>query len=133
MRYLLDTNIISALVREPRGVIAERIREVGEANVCTSIIVAAELRYGAAKKNSPRLSAQLELVIDALEVLPFEAPADSSYGAIRAQLERAGKLIGGNDLLIAAQAFAGGYTFVTDNQREFARVEGLRVENWLRS
>jgi tRNA(fMet)-specific endonuclease VapC len=133
MRYLLDTNILSALVREPHGVVAEHIRDVGEANVCTSIIVTAELRYDAAKKSSPRLVAQLELVIDALEVLPFETPADASYGVIRAQLERAGQVIGGNDLLIAAQAFASGYTVVTDNQREFERVEGLRVENWLRT
>lgn len=133
MRYLLDTNIISALVREPRGVIAERIRNVGERNVCTSIIVAAELRYGAAKKSSARLSAHVELIIEALEVLPFEAPADASYGVIRAQLERAGQTIGGNDLLIAAQALAADCTVVTDNQREFERVEGLRVVNWLRS
>jgi tRNA(fMet)-specific endonuclease VapC len=133
MRYLLDTNIVSALVRQPRGAVAERIAEVGEANVCTSIIVAAELRYGAAKKNSARLSAQLELVIQALEVLPFETPADAAYGVIRAQLERGGRVIGGNELLIAAQAFASGCTVVTDNQREFERVEGLRVENWLRA
>lgn len=133
MRYLLDTNIISALVRQPRGAVAERIGDVGEASVCTSIIVAAELRYGAAKKSSARLSAQLELVIQALEVLPFETPADAAYGVIRAQLVRAGQMIDGNDLLIAAQAFASGCTVVTDNQREFERIEGLRVENWLRS
>lgn len=132
MRYLLDTNIISAMVRDPRGVVAARIHDVGEANVCTSIIVAAELRYGAAKKGSARLSAQLELVLNALDVLPLEIPSDASYGEIRAQLERAGTLIGGNDLLIAAHALATGCTVVTDNRREFERVEGLRVENWLR-
>ena len=133
MRYLLDTNIVSALVRDPRGVIAERIRDVGEANVCTSIIVAAELRYGAAKKGSARLSAQLELVINALDVVPLEIPTDARYGEIRAQLERAGTLIGGNDLLIAAHALAIGCTVVTDNLREFERVNELRVENWLRA
>ena len=131
MRYLLDTNIISALVRDPRGTVADRIREVGEANVCTSIIVAAELRYGAAKKASVRLSTQLELVLAAIDVLPFETPADAVYGDIRAQLERTGTLIGGNDLLIAAQAVAGGHTVVTDNMREFERVNGLAVMNWL--
>jgi tRNA(fMet)-specific endonuclease VapC len=133
MRYLLDTNIVSALVRNPKGPVAERIRDVGEANVCTSIIVAAELRFGAAKKTSARLSAQLEAVISALDVLPFESPADAVYGDIRAQLERAGMLIGGNDLLIAAQAIAGGHTVVTDNLREFQRVDGLPVTNWLRT
>lgn len=132
MRYLLDTNIISALVRAPRGTVADRIREVGEADVCTSVIVAAELRYGAAKKASARLSAQLELILGALEVLPFETPADVICGNIRAQLERTGTVIGGNDLLIAAQALASGHTVVTDNVREYECVSGLAVTNWLR-
>jgi tRNA(fMet)-specific endonuclease VapC len=132
MRYLLDTNVISDLVRNPQGRVAERIRKVGEAQVCTSIIVAAELRYGAAKKGSSRLTSQLEAVLAALEVLPFEAPADVHYGSLRFLLERAGKPIGGNDLLIAAHALAFGHTIVTDNEREFARVRGLQLENWLR-
>jgi tRNA(fMet)-specific endonuclease VapC len=132
MRYLLDTNIVSDLVRNPQGKVAQHIRKVGEAQVCTSIIVTAELRYGAAKKGSPRLTAQLEAVLGALEVLPLETPADAAYGALRARLEHAGQPIGGNDLLIAAQALALRHTVVTDNEKEFARVEDLRVENWLR-
>jgi len=132
MRYLLDTNIVSDLVRSPQGRVTQRIREVGEAQVCTSIIVAAELRYGAAKRDSPRLTAQLDAVLGALEVLPFEAPADSAYGKLRADLERAGRVIGGNDLLIAAQVVALGYTLVTDNEGEFGRVASLPRENWLR-
>jgi tRNA(fMet)-specific endonuclease VapC len=132
MRYLLDTNIVSDLVRNPKGKVAQHIRTVGEAHVCTSIIVTAELRYGAAKKGSLRLSSQLEAVLGVLEVLPFEAPADSSYGLLRTRLEQAGRPIGGNDLLIAAQALALGTTIVTDNEKEFVRVEGLRLENWLR-
>jgi tRNA(fMet)-specific endonuclease VapC len=132
VRYLLDTNIVSDLVRNPQGRVAERIREVGEAQVCTSIIVAAELRYGAAKRDSPRLSAQLEAVLAALAVLPIEAPADRTYGLLRARLEQVGRPIGGNDLLIAAQAVALGHTIVTDNEREFARVDDLPRENWLR-
>jgi tRNA(fMet)-specific endonuclease VapC len=132
MRYLLDTNVISDLVRKPQGRIMQRVREVGEAQVCTSIIVAAELRYGAAKKGSRRLTAQLEAVLGALEVLPFEAPADTAYGMLRVRLERAGQPIGGNDLLIAAQAVALGYTVVTDNEREFGRIDDLPRENWLR-
>src|SRR5262249_16825450 len=106
--------------------------KVGEAQVCTSIIATAELRYGAAKKDSPRLSAQLEAVLGALEVLPFERPADAAYGLLRAQLEQVGRPIGANDLLIAAQALALGYTVVTDNEKEFARVKDLPVKNWLR-
>ena len=131
-RYLLDTNIVSDLVRNPRGRAAEHVGRVGEAQVCTSIIVAAELRYGAIKKGSPRLARQLEAVLGALDVLPFAAPADAAYGEVRARLERTGRPIGGNDLLIAAQSIALGYTIVTDNEAEFARIDGLVCENWLR-
>ncbi len=132
MRYSLDTNIVSDLVRHPQGRVAVEIRRVGEAEVCASVIVAAELRYGSEKKGSARLAAQLEAVLGALTILPFEPPADAAYGLIRARLERLGKPIGGNDLLIAAQAIALGLTVVTDNEAEFARVEGLRCENWLK-
>jgi tRNA(fMet)-specific endonuclease VapC len=132
MRYLLDTNVLSDLIRNPQGRVAKHIRKVGEAQVCTSIIVAAELRYGATKKGSARLTAQLEAVLGALDVLPLVAPADAAYGLIRTQLEQAGRPIGSNDLLIAAQAVALGYTMVTDNEGEFARVGGLPCENWLR-
>ena len=132
MRHLLDTNVVSDLVRNPQGPVAEHIRRVGEAQVCTSIIVAAELRYGTAKKGSPRLARQLEAVLGALDVLPFAAPADVAYREIRTRLEQVGRPIGGNDLLIAAQAMALGYTIVTDNEAEFGRIEGLRRENWLR-
>ena len=132
MRYLLDTNVVSDLVRNPQGKVAQRIRKVGEGEVCTSIIVAAELRYGAAKKGSPRLSSKLEVVLVVLEVLPFETPADAPYGLLRTRLEQAGTPIGANDLLIAAQALALGYTIVSDNEKEFARVDDLLRENWLR-
>ena len=133
MRYLLDTNIVSDLVRNPQGLVTQRIREVGEAQVCTSVIVAAELRYGAARKGSPRLTAQLEAVLGTLEVLPFETPADETYGLLRARLENAGQSIGGDDLLIAAQTMTLGYTLVTGNEREFARIDDLSCENWLRA
>jgi tRNA(fMet)-specific endonuclease VapC len=131
MRFFLDTNIVSNLVRNPQGKEAQHIRKVGEAQVCTSIIVAAELRYGATKKGSPRLSAQLEAVLGALEALPFEAPADAAYKLLRTQLAQAGRPIGANDLLIAAQALSLGYTGITDNEKEFAHVEDFRQENWL--
>lgn len=132
MRYLLDTNIVSDLVRNPGGRVTQQVGEVGEANVCTSIVVAAELRYGARKRESARLSAQLEAVLGALDVLSFEAPADAVYGQLRVRLERAGLPIGGNDLLIAAHAVVLGHTLVSDNQREFARIADLPCENWLR-
>lgn len=132
MRFLLDTNVVSDLVRDPRGRAATHVARVGEKQVCTSIVVAAELRYGAAKKGSSRLTAQLEAVLDVLDVLPLEVPADAAYGELRARLERSGQLIGPNDLLIAAQALALGCTLVTDNEREFSRVDGLPRENWRR-
>lgn len=132
MRYLLDTNIVSDLIRNPQGRIAQHIRKIGEAKVCTSIIVAAELRYGSAKKQSARLTAQVQAVLGALEILRFESPADSTYGVLRARLEKAGRPIGANDLLIAAQTLALGYTIVTDNEKEFAQIKDLPRENWLR-
>lgn len=132
-QYLLDTNVLSELVRHPQGRIADRIRSIGEDKVCTSIIVAAELRYGAAKKGSNKLTAQLKAVLGSLPILAFAAPADEVYGALRARLEKAGTPIGGNDLLIAAQALALGLIVVTDNEGEFRRIGGLRSENWLRS
>lgn len=131
-RFLLDTNIVSDLIRHPQGRAAAKIAEVGEDAVATSVIVAAELRYGAAKKASARLASQLEAVLNALEVIAFEAPADASYGAARVAVEAAGTPIGANDLLIAAQALALDMIVVTDNEREFRRVGGLKVENWLR-
>lgn len=133
MRYLLDTNIVSDLVRNPQGRVAQHVREVGEASVCTSIVVAAELRYGAIRRASARLTTQLDAVLRTLDILPFEAPADTAYGSIRARLEATGRPIGANDLLIAAHAVALGCAIVTDNEAEFARVEGLAMENWLRS
>ena len=132
LRFLLDTNIVSGLVRNPQGVAAGKIARVGEDAVATSIIVAAELRYGAAKEASARLSRQLDAVLGVIETLPFEAPADARYGELRATLEKAGTPIGANDLLIASQALALDMVLVTDNVREFKRVRGLRMENWLR-
>jgi tRNA(fMet)-specific endonuclease VapC len=130
-RYMLDTNIISDLIRNPQGRAAKRIAKLGEDNICTSIIVAAALRYGCAKSGSKRLLKAVEDLLGEIDVLPFEVPADTEYGGIRAELEAAGKPIGGNDLLIAAHAYATGATIVTANTAEFKRIRGLNVENWL--
>jgi tRNA(fMet)-specific endonuclease VapC len=128
---MLDTNIISDLIRNPQGRAAKRIARVGEDNICTSIIVAAELRYGCAKSGSKRLLKAVDDLLGEIHVLPFEVPADAEYGGIRSELETAGKPIGGNDLLIAAHAYATGTTVVTANTDEFKRIRGLNVENWL--
>jgi tRNA(fMet)-specific endonuclease VapC len=130
-RYMLDTNIISDLVKNPQGRAAKRIAKVGEDNICTSIIVAAELRYGCAKSGSKRLLKAVEDLLSEIPVLPFDVPADAEYGGIRSALEAAGRPIGSNDLLIAAHAHATGATVVTANVDEFKRIRGLSVENWL--
>lgn len=129
--YLLDTSVISDLVRNPQGLAAKQLARVGDETVCTSIVVACELRFGAAKAASRRLSDQIEQVLEPLDILPLESPVEHYYAEIRSTLERRGTPIGPNDLLIAAHALALGLTLVTDNIREFSRVEGLAVENWL--
>jgi len=130
-RFRLDTNIVSDLLRRPQGRVAEYIARAGERGVCTSIVVAAELRYGAARLGSARLTRQLEAILGALEILPLEEPVDRHYAKVRRQLEKRGMPIGPNDLLIAAHALAEDCTLVTANEREFARVPGLKVTNWL--
>lgn len=129
--YLLDTNIISDVIRSPEGSAARRIEQLGPKEIFTSVIVAAELRYGCAKKGSPKLLARVEGVLETIPVLALDIPTDAEYGRIRADLEAAGQPIGMNDLLIAAHAIALDLTLVTDNTREFGRIAGLSVENWL--
>jgi tRNA(fMet)-specific endonuclease VapC len=130
-RFLLDTDILSDLVRRPQGQVAKCIEREGERSICTSIVVAAELRFGARKLGSERLSRQLEAILEAIEVLPLEEPADRHYASVRWTLEQRGEPIGPNDLLIAAHALALECTLVTANVREFSRVPGLQVANWL--
>jgi len=132
-RYLLDANILSDILRNPGGHAARRLAVVGEAVVCTSIVVACELRYGAAKKGSPKLSERVESILESLEVLPLEKGTDRRYAEVRAMLGRAGTPIGPNDLLIAAHTLALGLTLATDNVEEFSRVPDLSIENWLGS
>ena len=130
--FMLNTNIISDLIRNPKGAVAIKVRQQRVGTLCTSIIVAAELRYGLAKRGSIRLRDYIEeFLTTTLDVLPFDTPADRHYGRIRAELEEQGQTIGSNDFLIAAHACATGTILVTNNLREFSRVPGLKVENWL--
>lgn len=131
-RYMLDTNVISSLLRNPGGNAAKRIAEVGPDAICVSIITAAELRYGCAKKGSAKLLAHVEAILESVQVLALDVPADAEYGGIRAELEAAGKTVGPKDLLIAAHAYTAGAILVTDNTGEFSRIRGLQVENWIR-
>ena len=130
LRYMLDTNVVSDLVRQPHGETARRAVSLEPGAIAVSIVVAAELRYGAARRRSARLTRQVEAVLSAIETLPLAPPADAHYGAIRSELERIGRTIGQNDLLIAAHARALKTTLVTRNVHEFGRVPGLDVEDW---
>ena len=130
--YLLDTNILSHLVRQPQGPVADRIADVGEANVLTSVIVACELRYGAAKRGSRKLTRQVEAVLSAMMIRPLESDIERVYASIRVALERKGTPIGAHDMLIAAHARAIDAVCVTDNVAEFRRVPALNIENWLK-
>ena len=130
-QYLLDTNILSHLIRNPSGSVFHRLEAILPATACTSIIVAAEIRFGLCKGVSEKLQIQAEKVLNVIEILGLEFPADQYYGEVRALLNKAGKPIGGNDLLIAAHALALNLTLVSANVRKFTRVPGLRVENWL--
>jgi len=131
IRYLLDTNVVSAMVEEPRGPITKHVQRLRTEGVGISIVTAAEARFGYLKSGSSPLRLRIETVLDTFPLLPLEPPADQIHAEIRTQLRKAGTPIGANDLWIAAHALALGCTLVTANDREFRRVPGLRVENWL--
>lgn len=128
---MLDTNIVSELARNPQGSVSERIAEVGPDAICVSIVVAAELRFGCVKKGSAKLSAQIDAILESMQVLALDMPADAEYGRIRDELESAGTPVGPNDMLIAAHALALGAVIVTANVGEFSRIRGLSVESWI--
>lgn len=127
---MLDTNIISDMVKNPRGLAAQRAR-AHQDELCTSIIVASELRYGCAKEYSPELLRKVEDILEEIGVLALEVPADGEYGGLRSELEAAGQAIGANDLFIAAHAYALRLTLVTAKVLGFSRIRGLSIENWL--
>lgn len=129
--YLLDTNILSDLVKHPTGKIFTKIQGVGEEKVCTSVIVACELRFGAEKSKSSRLKERIALILDNINILSLEPSVDNYYAEIRSYLECQGTPIGGNDLLIAIQAMSLDLILVTANVREFSRIPNLKIENWL--
>lgn len=130
-RYLLDTNVVSSLIRKRGSSPAFQRASDNRDRVCTSIIVAAEVRFGIEKKASAQLRREADRVLSGLPILPFDTPADVHYAALRAELERRGQPIGGTDLLIAAHCLALDATLVTHNTREFERVPKLRIEDWL--
>jgi tRNA(fMet)-specific endonuclease VapC len=131
--YLLDTNIVSDLVRNPFGMIRQHIDHVGSGNVFTSVIVAAELHFGVAKKTSRQLRRRVLDAFEFVPVWPMPIEVAEHYGSLRADLETRGLPIGANDLWIAAHALAEDAVLVSNNIREFSRINGLKVENWMQA
>jgi tRNA(fMet)-specific endonuclease VapC len=130
--FLLNTNAMSDLTKNPAGAVASAIRSQQDSEIVTSLIVAAELRYGAARKASPRLRAPVETLLRLVPVADLVPPFDAIYGDLRAKLESSGIVLSPHDLLIAAHAMMLHATLVTDDQ-VFSRVPGLPVENWIRA
>lgn len=135
MKYLLDTNIVSYFLSGASAVLNQRILDSTPDTLAISVISAGELRYGLSKlpssKRATELAHHLNALLTAIAVLPLPANAAHHYGYTRAQLDAAGTPIGGNDLWIAAHALAQNMMLVTNNTREFERVPGLKLENWL--
>lgn len=127
---MLDTNALSELVQNPHGTLAQKLNALDPDAVCTSIVAACELRFGAQRKGSAPHTQRVEQLLQALTVLPLDMPADEHYADIRATLERSGTPIGSHDLFIAAHARSRGMTLLTRKLREFQRVPGLTVEDW---
>jgi tRNA(fMet)-specific endonuclease VapC len=128
---MLDTNILSDILRNAQGGSSRMLEKHGLSSVCTSALVASELRYGVTKKASSRLAEDVEFLLSRIDVLDYQAAASFTYGSIRADLERRGVVIGAVDLLIAAHAKSLDLTLATDNIREFSRIDGLKLENWI--
>jgi tRNA(fMet)-specific endonuclease VapC len=128
---MLDTNICSYIIRNRPQSIKEKFQEVEQNHtVALSSIVVSELLYGVTKKDSPKLMRVVSAFIDNFIIYDYSKISAQSYGNIRTDLEKKGKIIGANDLLIASHALSLGAVLVTNNRREFERVEGLVLEDW---
>jgi tRNA(fMet)-specific endonuclease VapC len=132
MKYLLDTNICIALIRQRPAGLLQRLTTLKPGEVCLSSITMTELIYGAAKSSQAEQNlAALEQFLLPLELVNFDESAATAYGQIRAGLERQGKVIGSMDMLIAAHALSLNTILVTNNTKEFGRVSGLLLEDWI--
>lgn len=131
MRYMLDTNIIAYAKNNRPEAVMERFGKYDPDELCISAITLAELEYGVFNSSNPdRNQLALTLFLAGIEIVPFDDDAAIEYGRIRAELKGKGTPIGANDLLIAAHAKSRGLILVTNNTREFERVEGLELEDW---
>ncbi|MBB1248178.1 type II toxin-antitoxin system VapC family toxin [Rhizobium sp. G21] len=130
-RFMLDTNIVSDMLRNPQGHAVQRGEAEGKSALCLSVITACELKYGIYKRASQALRSRISVFLEDISILALEPEVDETYALLRLDLERRGKPIGPNDLLIAAHARSLDLTLVTDNIREFSRLDGLKLENWI--
>ena len=131
MKYMLDTNICIYAVKRKFDCLAEKLFSQSKKNICISSIVKSEIEYGICKSAAPEKNRQaFKNFLKGIAILPYDEAAAKEYGEIRAALERQGKPIGGNDLLIAAHCRALNYILVTHNLKEFSRVENLEIEDW---
>ena len=131
MRYLLDTNICIYTINHRSHAVVERFKREGRGNLATSVLVAAELAFGVEKSDRPDSKQMLLMFLSGLQVLPWSESAIWHYARQRKLLKEAGTPIGEMDLLIAAQALGEDLTLVTNNTREFERIQGLKLENWV--
>ena len=131
VQFMLDTNIISELIRNPEGAVQQTVMRLGIPAISISSIVTSELRFGYLKRGSDRLARLVENMIARVEVTPYDAAASIHYAQIRQALQTSGTPIGPVDYFIAAHARSLDLTLVTDNIREFSRVDGLKLENWI--
>jgi tRNA(fMet)-specific endonuclease VapC len=129
--YLLDTNICVYVIRKRPESVYRRLSNIGERGVAISVVTAFELEVGALRSQGKQYSEAVRLLIAELPVLPLEDSARTAYGQLRTTLERRGEVIGAYDMLIAAHALTLNATLVTNNEKEFNRVKGLKVENWV--
>ena len=132
IRYLLDTNICIYIAKHNPPAVRARFEQLSADALAMSVVTLGELQHGAEKSQArDKALAVLQQLQGAIQVMPLAPAAGAHYGQIRAALERTGQPIGNNDLWIAAQARAEGLVLVTNNEREFRRVPGLAVENWV--
>jgi tRNA(fMet)-specific endonuclease VapC len=131
-RYMLDTNICNYLRQNRPPEVTARFRKMQQGDAVLSVITYGELLYGA-ERSQHRTHAleSLARLVSFLSVLPLPGEAAAAYGEIRARLEAHGETIGGNDLWIAAHAKSVGVILVTNNEREFKRIPGLKLQNWV--
>ncbi len=132
MMFLIDTNICIYIMNDHPPQVIQKFREIGVGNICISSITVSELQYGACKsKHIKKNMKRLDEFLSPFEIISYDESASRYYGKIRSHLEKQGNVIGPLDMLIAAHALSENLTVITNNEKEFKRVNALKVENWV--